>query len=76
MQIFYVILFASKFFMGIIFVKFDLFFIRIMQFPPQGWLRITLNHGSITQITILGDGSVLLKILGDSGFIPANKLTF
>lgn len=47
-----------------------------MQFPPQGWLRITLNHGSITQITILGDGSVLLKILGDSGFIPANKLTF
>jgi serine/threonine-protein phosphatase PGAM5 len=47
-----------------------------MQFPIQAWLRITLNHGSITQITILGDGSVIMKSVGDSGFIPPNKVTF
>jgi serine/threonine-protein phosphatase PGAM5 len=50
--------------------------IRIMQFPIQAWLRITLNHGSITQITILSDGSVVMKSVGDSGFIPSNKVTF
>lgn len=47
-----------------------------MQFPVQAWLRITLNHGSITQITILSDGSVLMKGVGDSGFIPSVKVTF
>ncbi|CAF1223179.1 unnamed protein product [Rotaria sp. Silwood1] len=52
------------------------FICKIMQFPIQAWLRITLNHGSITQIAILSDGSVLLKSVGDSGFIPANKVTF
>jgi hypothetical protein len=49
---------------------------RVMQFPIQAWLRITLNHGSITQITILSDGSIIMKSVGDSGFIPANKVTF
>jgi len=52
------------------------FICKIMQFPIQAWLRITLNHGSITQITILSDGSVILKNVGDSGFIPSNKVTF
>ena len=47
-----------------------------MQFPPQGWLRLTLNHGSITQLSILGDGNVILKSIGDSGFIPSHKVTF
>ncbi|CAF2654894.1 unnamed protein product [Rotaria sp. Silwood2] len=52
------------------------FICKVMQFPIQAWLRITLNHGSITQIAILSDGSVLMKSVGDSGFIPANKMTF
>ena len=47
----------------------------MMQFPIEAWLRISLNHGSITQMTILGDGSVLLKTIGDTGFIPSNKVT-
>ena len=47
-----------------------------MQFPIQAWLRITLNHGSITHVTILSDGSILMKSVGDSGFIPSNKVTF
>ena len=49
---------------------------RVMQFPTEAWLRLTLNHGSITQITILPDGGVILKNIGDSGFIPPNKVTF
>lgn len=47
-----------------------------MQFPLEAWLRMTLNHGSITQLTILGDGNVILKTIGDSGFIPSDKVTF
>ena len=53
-----------------------LFSFRIMQFPVQAWLRITLNHGSITKITILADGNVVMNTIGDSGFIPASKVTF
>ncbi|CAF1040100.1 unnamed protein product [Adineta ricciae] len=52
------------------------FICKVMQFPTQAWLRMTLNHGSITQITILSDGSIIMKSMGDSGFIPANKVTF
>jgi serine/threonine-protein phosphatase PGAM5 len=47
-----------------------------MQFPLEAWLRITLNHGSITQIIILNDGGVIMKSVGDTGFIPSNKVTF
>jgi len=57
-------------------ICFVYFLLRIMQFPVQAWLRITLNHGSITQLTILSDGSVILKTVGDSGFIPSTKITF
>lgn len=52
------------------------FICKIMQFPLEAWLRMTLNHGSITQLTILGDGNVILKTIGDSGFIPSDKVTF
>ena len=47
-----------------------------MQFPVQAWLRLTLNHGSITHVTILSDGGVIVKNVGDTGFIPPNKVTF
>jgi len=57
-------------------LDFIIIIVRIMQFPVQAWLRITLNHGSITQITILSDGSVVMKSVGDSGFMPSNKVTF
>ncbi len=75
MPIFYVILFASKICIKIS-IKFSKLLLRIMQFPIQAWLRITLNHGSITHVTILSDGSVIMKSVGDTGFIPSNKVTF
>ncbi|CAF1031210.1 unnamed protein product [Didymodactylos carnosus] len=52
------------------------FICKVMQFPAEAWLRITLNHGSITQITVLADGTVILKNIGDAGFIPVEKVTF
>lgn len=46
-----------------------------MQFPVQAWLRMTLKHGSITQLTILSDGNVVLQSIGDAGFMPSDKVT-
>uniref|UniRef100_A0A4W5LP04 Serine/threonine-protein phosphatase PGAM5, mitochondrial n=1 Tax=Hucho hucho TaxID=62062 RepID=A0A4W5LP04_9TELE len=51
------------------------FVCRALQFPPEGWLRLGLNNGSITWITIRPSGRVGLRMMGDSGFIPPEKLT-
>lgn len=51
------------------------FVCRALQFPPEGWLRLGLNNGSITWITIRPSGRVGLRMMGDSGFMPPNKLT-
>eukprot|EP00063_Salmo_salar_P019058 XP_013993893.1 PREDICTED: serine/threonine-protein phosphatase PGAM5, mitochondrial-like [Salmo salar] len=45
-----------------------------LQFPTEGWLRLGLNNGSITWITIRPSGRVGLR-MGDSGFMPPEKLT-
>ncbi|KAJ8263434.1 hypothetical protein COCON_G00158910 [Conger conger] len=51
------------------------FVCRALQFPPEGWLRMGLNNGSITWITVRPSGRVGLRTLGDSGFMPPDKLT-
>ncbi|XP_077378228.1 serine/threonine-protein phosphatase PGAM5, mitochondrial isoform X2 [Festucalex cinctus] len=51
------------------------FVCRALQFPPEGWLRMGLNNGSITWLTIRPSGRVALRTLGDTGFMPADKLT-
>ncbi|KAK6315809.1 hypothetical protein J4Q44_G00133330 [Coregonus suidteri] len=51
------------------------FVCRALQFPPEGWLRLGLNNGSITWITIRPSGRVGLRMMGDSGFMPPEKLT-
>ncbi|GCB76756.1 hypothetical protein scyTo_0020509 [Scyliorhinus torazame] len=51
------------------------FVCRALQFPPEGWLRMCLNNGSITWLTIRPNGRVALRTLGDSGFMPPDKLT-
>ncbi|XP_006613803.1 serine/threonine-protein phosphatase PGAM5, mitochondrial-like isoform X1 [Apis laboriosa] len=43
------------------------FVCRALQFPPQSWLRLSLNHASITWITIYPDGIVKLWAFGDTG---------
>nr|AAH85627.1 Phosphoglycerate mutase family member 5 [Danio rerio] len=51
------------------------FVCRALQFPPEGWLRLGLNNGSITWLTVRPSGRVSLRALGDSGFMPPDKLT-
>lgn len=51
------------------------FVCRALQFPPEGWLRMGLNNGSITWLTIRPSGRVALRTLGDSGFMPPDKLS-
>ncbi|XP_060763736.1 serine/threonine-protein phosphatase PGAM5, mitochondrial isoform X2 [Neoarius graeffei] len=51
------------------------FVCRALQFPPEGWLRLGLNNGSITWLTIRPSGRVALRALGDSGFMPPSKVT-
>ncbi|XP_026199361.1 serine/threonine-protein phosphatase PGAM5, mitochondrial isoform X2 [Anabas testudineus] len=51
------------------------FVCRALQFPPEGWLRMGLNNGSITWLTIRPSGRVALRMLGDAGFMPPDKLT-
>lgn len=48
---------------------------RALQVPPQAWLRIWLNHGSITWLTIRPEGRIVLRALGASGWMPPEKLT-
>ncbi|KAM9446931.1 serine/threonine-protein phosphatase PGAM5, mitochondrial isoform 2-T2 [Clarias gariepinus] len=51
------------------------FVCRALQFPPEGWLRLGLNNGSITWLTVRPSGRVALRTLGDSGFMPPDKVT-
>ncbi|KAM5238536.1 serine/threonine-protein phosphatase PGAM5, mitochondrial isoform 4-T4 [Ctenodactylus gundi] len=48
---------------------------RALQFPPEGWLRLSLNNGSITHLVIRPTGHVALRTLGDTGFMPPEKIT-
>ncbi|KAL0586803.1 Serine/threonine-protein phosphatase PGAM5, mitochondrial [Plecturocebus cupreus] len=49
---------------------------RALQFPPEGWLRLSLNNGSITHLAIQPSGRVALRTLGDTGFMPPDKITW
>ncbi|KAK9752009.1 Histidine phosphatase superfamily (branch 1) [Popillia japonica] len=51
------------------------FVCRALQFPPEAWLRLSLNHASLTWISITPSGRVILRTLGDSGHMPANIIT-
>ncbi|KAM4052662.1 serine/threonine-protein phosphatase PGAM5, mitochondrial isoform 2-T2 [Anomaloglossus baeobatrachus] len=48
---------------------------RALQLPPEAWLRMSLNNGSITYLVVRPSGNVSLRMLGDSGFMPPDKLS-
>ncbi|XP_068099507.1 serine/threonine-protein phosphatase PGAM5, mitochondrial-like isoform X2 [Hyperolius riggenbachi] len=48
---------------------------RTLQVPPEAWLRMSLHHGSITELLIHHNGQVALKGLGDVGYMPAQIIT-
>ena len=50
-------------------------FSRALQFPPEGWLRMSVNHASITQLSILPNGNVILRSLSESGHMQPQFIT-
>jgi len=51
------------------------FLCRVLQFPGDAWLRIALRHASMSIITILPSGRVVLRSVGDTGYFPTHLLT-
>lgn len=48
---------------------------RALQFPPEGWCRFSICNGSITYLLVWPNGQVVLRTLGDTGFMPPNMIT-
>ncbi|EUB57298.1 Serine/threonine-protein phosphatase PGAM5, mitochondrial [Echinococcus granulosus] len=51
------------------------FVCRALQLPPEAWIRMSLDHGSLTWLTIRPTGTVSLRWLGNSGHMPPDKLS-
>lgn len=51
------------------------FICRVMQFPPQRWIRMDLNHASITWISIYHNGRVDVRSMGDVGHMMPDWIT-
>ncbi|KAG8182712.1 hypothetical protein JTE90_026166 [Oedothorax gibbosus] len=51
------------------------FLLRLLQLPPEGWMRIQLGHCSMTWVVILPDGVPVIAQIGDVGFMPEELLT-
>ncbi|KAH7729723.1 Protein PGAM-5 [Aphelenchoides avenae] len=49
---------------------------RALQFPPEGWLRMSLGNCSITWVVIRPSGAVSIRAIGDIGHLPAEKISF
>ncbi|CAI2342639.1 unnamed protein product [Caenorhabditis sp. 36 PRJEB53466] len=52
------------------------FICRALQFPPEGWLRMSLGNCSLTWIVIRPGGSVSVRSIGDIGHLSPNKISF
>jgi len=51
------------------------FVMRAMQVDPSAWLRITLHHGSVTKMRVFGNGDIRIYTVGESSFMPFDKLS-
>ncbi|KAG8182711.1 hypothetical protein JTE90_026165 [Oedothorax gibbosus] len=51
------------------------FILRLLQFPPEGWLRLQLGHCSITWVVIGPSGRAGVNAIGDVGFMPKELMT-
>jgi len=52
------------------------FVCRALQFPPEGWLRMSIGNCGLTWLTIRPSGNVSLRGMGDIGHIPPDLTTF
>lgn len=51
------------------------FVCRVLQFPPEAWLRFSLHHCSLTWVAIHPNGRVTVYAVGDCGHIPPDKMS-
>ncbi|MFH4974613.1 hypothetical protein AB6A40_001322 [Gnathostoma spinigerum] len=52
------------------------FVCRALQFPPEGWLRMSLGNCSITWLVVRPSGKVTIRTLGDIGHLPKEMVSF
>lgn len=52
------------------------FVCRALQFPPEGWLRMSTGNCGLTWLTIRPNGNVSLRGFGDTGHLPPELVTF
>ena len=48
---------------------------RALQFPPEGWIRFSLDHASITWVSIRPNGYITVRSIGNSGHMPSEIVT-
>ncbi|CAB3411316.1 unnamed protein product [Caenorhabditis bovis] len=52
------------------------FVCRALQFPPEGWLRMSLGNCSLTWVVIRPSGNVSIRSIGDIGHLVPHKVSF
>jgi len=52
------------------------FVCRSLQFPLEGWGRMSIAHCGLTWLSILPNGRVSLRGLGDIGHLPPDLITY
>ena len=62
--------YLSKYLLHVVFLS------RALQFPPEGWLRMSIGNCGVTWLTIRPNGRVSLRGLGDTGHLPPELVTF
>ena len=51
------------------------FLCRVLQIPPEAWLRFEILNASVTYIIIKGHGSAMCQMVGDTGHLPYDKVS-
>ena len=50
--------------------------LRLLQLPPEAWLRFSLYNGSITRVEIRSDGLCSVRCVSDAGFMHPEEISF
>ena len=50
--------------------------LRLLQLPPEAWLRFSLYNGSLTRVEIRSDGLCSVRCVSDAGFMKPEEISF
>jgi len=51
------------------------FVMRALQLTPEAWLRLSLDHASITVLSVVPNGRVILRNYSESGYMPPSDIS-